>query len=1801
MADAGGAAESIELASVYINLVPALKGAPDVISRAITNATTRKASEQLGDTVVSGIGSALRKTTEIPAAMQALSAKLSSGLKTTSEAARVVGEAVVKTKNIIGETVGYVGGTWARVWAGLADPVKSAMSSAASATWSAMTTAATAAGNAAIAVGSAAVRMGQSFWAATAPARSAFASMARDAYNYFVDPAVRLTAEIGSRIGNAVTSGAARVGSAFTSMASYAYSGFVEPAIRMTADFGTRLGSSIVSGAANVRSAFTTMVTAARDNFVEPAVRMTADFGSRVATSVVNGANAARSAFMTLATAARDNFVEPAVRSVIDLGSRIGSAIYTASAPVRNAFSTLATAARDNFVEPAVRMAMSIGGRIGSAVGGAVSKVSDFMAPALERVSAFASAVPGKISAAFSTVSSVTSSAFSKVGSIASSAFSKVGEYASNASSLVKYGIDRTIPAVSSAASRIRGVWSEAWAKMPEPVHNMVSGIGGVFQGIPGKLGSALTTAKDVAGRVAGAIGSTISDAIGVGVKAAGVAAAGLGAVLATNLGGAIERADQLNNFPKVMSNIGFSSQEAAEQIKRISSSLDGLPTATNDIVRLAQSMTPLTGDLTSATDVSLALNNALLAGGASGTLAANAMEQYRQQFAVGKVDMMAWRSMTNAMPGQMDQLAKSILGVDANSQTLYKAMKDGTVSFGDFNNALLKLNTEGGEGFASFETQARSATGGIGTAITNVKNRIQKAMASIIEAIGVENISGKLNKLSEGFVGLGDKIAGVITKMKSAGSFESLKTTMSGLVPVFGLLGGSLGSLLTRIPLLGGAFSGLTAPVGFTIGLFISMWQQSEKLRTSVSDAFTALGTALASSGIQTAVSELSTTFSQVSQIIGDSLGKAIELVAPPLANMAETLLPLISQAISTLVAVLGPIVGTIIEKLGEWLAVIIPVLTEVGQIVIPFITKAIQDLGAFLGPLVDFLGTILVDAFRLLAAVAVPVFQAIGAVANWLWDNILGPVLRWMGEHLQALTDYLDQGFRANTETALTAVGNAWNWLYENAVAPFINWWNETAWPAIQTGWGYIVAAAEAAWPYVVAAWNWIWDAVSGFVTWWQTSAWPWIQWGWTQFAELAAWLWPYVVAAWNWITDAVSGFVTWWQETAWPWIQWGWTQFAELAAWLWPYVVAAWDWITDAVSRFVTWWQETAWPWIQWGWSQLAALAEWIWPIIQQAWNFIYDGVAGFYNWWVTTAWPWITWSWNNLVAVVNFLWPAVQMAWNFIMAAIEPVYTFIVYVVWPLIVAAWNGIATAATTLWTLIQIAWQGIQAIVSTVAFFITGVVVPMVTTAWNLISAGASAMQSGVSSAWGLLRSSVSSAGNWLQNTLLPMISRTWDGIARGALAMRDGVASAFEQVKAAAAQPINFVIRTVYTGGIKKLADSVMEALGLDFRMPSVSEIKFASGGVLPGYSPGRDIYHFTSTDGGGRLALSGGEAIMRPEWVKAVGGPRMVNAMNAAASSGHRIPGGDLGGASYQAFAPGGIWEPLKDKIGSTVEKAAHWVSSAAEAATTIMLDPAGAIETMVKGQVDKLMGGYSGSKSNFMWKAGEAVVGKVLGGLKDYTVAHAPKPSFGGGDGPVDMTGATDLPSAARKAIGTPYVWGGSSVPGGLDCSGLVYWAAKQLGWGWPRLTAAGYQAGSRPGNAMVPGNLLFWGYPAHHVAIASGGGRMIEAPTFGIPVREIGIYGGPSAGVYGYDSGGWLQPGATLAVNKTGQPEAVVTNSQWNKLDRLVDAIENGSFSGGNRELVIVDADGDLIGRMQTEAVGAIVEYDRLNH
>lgn len=115
-----------------------------------------------------------------------------------------------------------------------------------------------------------------------------------------------------------------------------------------------------------------------------------------------------------------------------------------------------------------------------------------------------------------------------------------------------------------------------------------------------------------------------------------------------------------------------------------------------------------------------------------------------------------------------------------------------------------------------------------------------------------------------------------------------------------------------------------------------------------------------------------------------------------------------------------------------------------------------------------------------------------------------------------------------------------------------------------------------------------------------------------------------------------------------------------------------------------------------------------------------------------------------------------------------------------------------------------------------------------------------------------------------------------------------------------------------------------------------------------------------------------------------------------------------------------------------------------------------------------------------------------------------------PSYSGGGG------ASTAIATAKSYLGVPYVWGGESY-GGVDCSGLTMLAWESAGVDLPHLSRAQYSYGTHvPIGSMEAGDLIFWSSNGtqsgiYHVAIYLGGGQMIEAPTFGVPVRITGVY------------------------------------------------------------------------------------------
>lgn len=248
--------------------------------------------------------------------------------------------------------------------------------------------------------------------------------------------------------------------------------------------------------------------------------------------------------------------------------------------------------------------------------------------------------------------------------------------------------------------------------------------------------------------------------------------------LVSKNMGTAIDRFDTLNNFPKVMSNLGISAEESQKSIDKLSEKLVGLPTTLQDGALAVQRLTSKNSDIKKSTDLFLAMNNAILAGGASSQIQSNAIEQLSQAYAKGKPDMMEWRSIMTAMPAQLKQVATAMGYVDADA--LGESLRDGTVSMDEFMNTIDKLNKEGLPGFQNFEEQARNATGGIRTAITNMNSRIAAGITDAINSIDKALATTPLGGIANFFSNFGSAFK---TKISSFGIYvgDLLKNVLTG------------------------------------------------------------------------------------------------------------------------------------------------------------------------------------------------------------------------------------------------------------------------------------------------------------------------------------------------------------------------------------------------------------------------------------------------------------------------------------------------------------------------------------------------------------------------------------------------------------------------------------------------------------------------------------------------------------------------------------------------------------------------------------------------------------------------------------------------------------------------------------------------------------------------------------------------------------------------------------------------------------------------------------------------------------
>lgn len=629
------------------------------------------------------------------------------------------------------------------------------------------------------------------------------------------------------------------------------------------------------------------------------------------------------------------------------------------------------------------------------------------------------------------------------------------------------------------------------------------------------------------------------------------------------------------------------------------------------------------------------------------------------------------------------------------------------------------------------------------------------------------------------------------------------------------------------------------------------------------------------------------------------------------------------------------------------------------------------------------------------------------------------------------------------------------------------------------------------------------------------------------------------------------------------------------------------------------------------------------------------------------WVADHAPWLITGIYGIVTAM-YAWHLVMLLWTgvtWLASAAMTAFTLISSAgPWGWIALAIAGVAAAIYLLYTkcewfreAVQVVWDGIKAGGQAVADWFSGPFVRFFTETipgafqstlnwvrdnwpWIIGALGGPVglgvsyviqhwddMEAGLSSGWSWIKQHVlypirdfftKTIPGWA-TTLKDKIIQAWD-------AARVGIKKAWDPIKGIAKAPVQFVVDVVYNNGIRAVWNKVAGAFGA----PKLGRYAFASGGIMPGYTPGRDVHRFLSPTGGA-LELSGGEAIMRPEFTRAVGSG-FVNSMNAIASSrgaqgvkaalapvfgGNPATSTDRslrysGGGVFpvQSFADGGIFGWIggaANKIAGAgsaawnkIKDGASWLADTLEASA----------RAGVKNVVDPLLKKFPGMDTGF-GKMIRHIPDRIIDVLFGYS-KEADKKGAGGIGGP-------KIQSALRWAKtqnGLPYQWGGNGNPS-WDCSGFMSAIESVIRGEKPRRrwSTHAFKGGTPPGwvkNGNSPFRVGITHAGVGHTAGTLGKTKVESRGGDGVVVgsRARGYNDRLFTSWYGfkpgsYDSGGYLQPGLNLAYNGTGRPEPVFTRQQANALTSRAAGLSGPmSFEGDLR----LDS-GEFLGRVRGEA------------
>jgi phage-related minor tail protein len=684
---------------------------------------------------------------------------------------------------------------------------------------------------------------------------------------------------------------------------------------------------------------------------------------------------------------------------------------------------------------------------------------------------------------------------------------------------------------------------------------------------------------------------------------------------------------------------------------------------------------------------------------------------------------------------------------------------------------------------------------------------------------------------------------------------------------------------------------------------------------------------------------------------------------------------------------------------------------------------------------------------------------------VVGWLRDSVV-PALAATGAWFQRNQEWLvplviTLGTFAAVYRAITIATELW--AARTAIMTAAQWALNAAQAANPVG--LVIAAIVA----LVAGFVYLWNTSEGFRGFW-IGLWAGIQqaalWAWTTVLQPT---WNAIVVGLRWIGDAAVWL---WQSAIVPAFSFISEAVRIAAAVITTVLVAPVMIAINLLGAVIGWLWSTV---VQPVFAAIGAIATWLWQTIFVP---VIDGIVAYVQLWAGI----LTWLWDTVAMPV----------FGLIGSAVSAVASAFAWAWGAVIQPAWSALGAFLGWLWSAVVLpVFDALRAGVDAVGAVFSWVWNSVIQPAWSALGAGVGwVWDNVVRPAFDAIKGGVDAVGRAISDAV-DWIGRVWDSM------------------KSKLEGPVNFMINAVYNDGVRAVWNKVAGFLSIA-ELPRVDPIRFAHGGVLPGYAPGVDSIPVLASPGEGWLV---------PEAVRGLGAG-FVGWANRFFSRGRSSGGQGTGG---QGFAHGGVVQRFAD--GGVVGNLLGWVPGIGDDLKALWTDPKGWMLSRVGGNrwvemLATLPAQLIDKGATWLWEK----IKSTFSFSSDDAAAAAGR-AGGAPSGWQAMWSiiSAQFPSATRNSDFRPGDPGYHGKGRAIDIGGPMDAVNRWIAQVYPNSTQLIY----------TPGVNLLNGRPFTY-----------DAPTRADHYDHVH---------WAFDEGGYLPEGVSTVFNGTGRPEPVLTPQQWEQL------------------------------------------------